>query len=137
MDEQTYQALVKRLQEFTRLWEEFIHIFDRGLETEKPSEEDEIKFRKLQYEIVRRAQYLMLIMPEGVFGIYGDVIKLFRDSISLRILKTEPSIRINSLRSIWHESQISLNKMGGQLRTRMQDAETTKSKGFLSKLKRG
>lgn len=128
MDEQRYEIIVKRLQEFSRLWEEFIQRFDKGLETEEPSADDEKKFRGLQLEIIRRAQYLILLVPEGVFGIYGDIIKLFRDSTSLRNLKTEPGIRINALRSLWHESQISLNKMGGQLRTLVQEGSIGKRK---------
>ena len=128
MDEQKYEIIVKRLQEFSRLWEEFIHRFDKGLEMETPPAEEEKQFRALQYEIIRRAQYLMLIMPEGVFGIYGDIVKLFRESTSLRNLKTEPGIRINALRSLWHESQISLNKMGGQLRTLVQEGTSSKRK---------
>ncbi len=134
MTEISFEFMTQRLQQFSQLWEEFIHRFDEGLEADPPTDDDEHKFLQLQLEIVRRAQYLMVRMPGGIFDIYGDIMKLFRDSISLKLLKTEPAIRITAMRTIWHECQISLNKMGGQLRTRMQESQEVTSKGLLARL---
>ncbi len=134
MTEISFDFMTQRLQQFSQLWEEFIHRFDDGLEADPPSAEDEHKFLQLQLELIRRAQYLMVRMPGGIFDIYGDIVKLFRDSISLKMLKTEPAIRITAMRTIWHECQISLNKMGGQLRTRMQESQEVKNKSLFARL---
>jgi len=90
--------------------------------------EEEQQFRELQAELLRRTQFLRHRMPPGLFDIEEDVLRLFKQSISLRILRSEPSIKITDLRNQWHEISISLNKMHGQLRAALEEDVSRKKK---------
>ena len=98
-------------------------LFTAGVEkeSEELTEEEELQFRDLQADLIRRTQFLKHRMPDGVFDVEDDVRKLFRQSISLRIIQSEPSIKINDLRTQWHEISIALNKMHGQLRSALEE----------------
>ncbi len=122
--------LTKRLAEYQQLWAKFMEMFSAGSdkEAEEITDDQEREFSELQAEITRRTQFLAHRMPNGVFDIEDDVMKLFKQSISLRIIQAEPSIKITDLKSQWHESSISLNKMHGQLRTALEEEASGKRK---------
>ena len=122
------EVLIQRLQEFGKLWQKFIELFNRGLETELPTQEEEDEFRNLQVEITRRAQFLAIAIPEKRFDLWKDIKKLLVECPSLRILKREVPIRISSFRSLWHEVSISLNQKQGQLRIWLEEKEHGKVK---------
>ncbi|MFH1741343.1 MAG: hypothetical protein ABIH23_20255 [bacterium] len=114
--------LTRRLAEYQQLWSKFMELFTAGVEKEASdlTEEDELQFRDLQADLIRRTQFLKHRMPSGVFDIEDDVRKLFTQSISLRIIHSEPGIKISDLRAQWHEISIALNKMHGQLRSALE-----------------
>ena len=131
MDAQDRGAfLAKRLTEYQQLWGRFMELFTAGVEKEADNitDEEEGQFRELQAEIIRRTQFLSHRMPNGVFDIDEDVMKLFQQSMSLRIIRSEPSIKITDLKSQWHEASISLNKMHGQLRAALEEEASGRRK---------
>lgn len=131
MDAQERGAfLTRRLTEYQQLWSKFMEMFSTGVEKEATdiSDEEEQQFRDLQAELIRRTQFLLHRMPTGVFDIDEDVHRLFTQSVSLRIIQSEPSIKITDLRNQWHEVSITLNKMHGELRAALEGEVTHKKK---------
>lgn len=122
------EVLVQRLQEFEKLWHKYMDYFDRSLETETISTEEEMDFRKLQVDITRRAQFLTLSVPNGIFDLWKDIKKVISETPSLGILKREPPMRISSFRSLWHDVSIALNQKQGNLRSVLEERETKKGR---------
>ena len=122
------EVLMQRLQEFEKLWHKFMNYFDKALETETISTEEEMEFRKLQVDITRRSQFLTLSVPDGIFDLWKDIKKLISETPSLGILKKEPPMRISSFRSLWHDVSIALNQKQGQLRGVLEERESKKGK---------
>ena len=114
--------LTHRLTEFQQLWNKYMELFQTVTEKEETEfdQDDELQFRDLQAELLRRTQFLVHRMPPGVFEVDDDVHKLLNQSISLRILHAEPSIKITELKNQWHDVSIALNQMHGQLRAALE-----------------
>lgn len=132
MDVQERSAFLARgLTEYQQLWSKFMDMFTAGTDKEESDigDEEEQEFRELQAELIRRTQSLGHRMPSGVFHVKEDVYNLFVQSISLRIIHSEPSIKITDLRNQWHEVSISLNQMHGQLRSALEERVSHKKKG--------
>jgi hypothetical protein len=131
MDAQERGAfLTHRLTEYQQLWSKFMDMFSAALKKQanEITEEEEMQFRELQAEVIRRTQFLGYRMPRGVFDIGEGVHNLFTQSFSLRCIRTEPSIKITDLRSQWHDISIALNKMHGQLRAALEGTVSHKGK---------
>lgn len=122
------EILIQRLQEFNKLWQKYMELFNQGLEQEKPTEEQEIEFRNIQKEITRRSQFLTLAVPGGLFDLWKDIKKLLSETPSLEILKREVPIRISSFKNLWHDVSIALNQKQGHLRTMLEEKEMRKGK---------
>jgi hypothetical protein len=122
--------LTHRLTEYQQLWSKFMDMFSAALKKQanEITEEEEMQFRELQAEVIRRTQFLGHRMPPGVFDIAEGVHNLFRQSFSLRCIRAEPSIKITDLRSQWHDISIALNKMHGQLRAALEGTVSHKGK---------
>jgi hypothetical protein len=122
------EVLMQRMQEFSKLWQRYMEFFDQALETEEVNATEEKDFRKLQVEIIRKSQFLTLAVPNNIFDLSKDVRKLFVQTPSLRLLKTEAPIKISSFRSLWHDVSIALNQKHGQLRHFLEDREAGKGR---------
>ncbi|MBI1390941.1 MAG: hypothetical protein GC154_21125 [bacterium] len=122
------EILVQRLNEYIKLWQKYMEMFNQGLESETIDPETEKEFRKLCVELTQRAQFLRIAMPEGIFDLWKDVRKLIGETPSLAILKKEVPIRISAFKSMWHEVTISINQKSGQLRNVLEAREHGKGK---------
>ncbi len=122
------EVLMQRLQEFEKLWQKFMVYFDKALESEAVTAEEEQEFRKLQVEITRRSQFLTLTVPNKIFDLWKDIKKLISETPSLGILKKEVPIRLSSFRTLWHDISIALNQKQGQLRGFLEEQESRKGK---------
>ncbi len=122
------EVLMQRMQEFEKLWRKFMADFDAALASEKPTLEEDAEFRKLQVDITRRAQFLKIAVPDGIFDLWKDIKKVIAETPSLRILKREAPIRISSFRSLWHDVSIAMNQKQGHLRNVLEERETKKTK---------
>ncbi len=120
------EVMTKRLQEMIQLWQKYMEIFNRGLDSETVSAEDEKEFRNLQMDITRRAQYLTYALPNNLFDLWKDMKKVLTQTPSLFILKQEVGIRITNFRALWHEVSISLNQKQGHLRSIIEEREQKK-----------
>lgn len=123
------EILMQRMQEFEKLWHRFMDYFNKALGTEAISAEDETEFLKLQVEITRRAQFLALSVPNGIFDLWKDIKKLISETPSLGILQKEVPIRLSSFKSLWHDVSIAMNQKQGQLRSVLEDREQKHSHG--------
>ncbi len=120
-------VLIQRMQEFGKLWQKFMELFNKALSFEDAEQiryEDEKEFRKLQVDIIRRATFLTLAVPNNIFDLAKDVKKLFMSTPSMYILKKEVDIQISSYRNLWHDVSIALNQKQGQLRSYLAEKET-------------
>ncbi len=122
------EILIQRLQEYGKLWQKYIELFNSGLETESPTPESEKEFRDLQVELTRRAQFLVYAIPDNIFNKWKDVKKLISETPSLEILRKEVPIRISAFRHLWHDVSIAMNQKQGQLRTVLEQRETKTTK---------
>jgi len=122
------EILMQRMQEFEKLWHRFMDYFNKALGTDSISLDDEQEFRKLQVEITRRAQFLSLAVPNGIFDLWKDIKKLISETPSLRILQKEVPIRLSSFKSLWHDVSIAMNQKQGQLRATLEDREMKHSR---------
>jgi hypothetical protein len=117
------EILMQRMQEFEKLWHRFMDYFNKALNAEDVTPEEEQEFRKLQVEITRRSQFLTLSVPNGIFDLWKDIKKLMCETPSLGILKREMPIRLSSFKSLWHDVSIALNQKQGQLRGLLEERE--------------
>lgn len=122
------EVLMQRLQEFEKLWQKFMVYFDKALESESITADEEQDFRKLQVEITRRSQFLTLTVPNKIFDLWKDIKKLISETPSLGILKKEVPIRLSSFRTLWHDISIALNQKQGQLRGFLEEQESRRGK---------
>lgn len=122
------EVLMQRLQEFIKLWQRYMELFTRGLESETVDPEIEAEFRKLMVEVTHRAQFLSAAVPDGIFDLWKDCKKLIAETPSIEILRTEVPIRISAFRNLWHEVSISLNQKVGLLRSSLEQHESGKGK---------
>ncbi|RJP35351.1 MAG: hypothetical protein C4527_00780 [Candidatus Omnitrophota bacterium] len=123
----SHEILTQRLQEMIQLWQKYMEIFNRSLESEEEIPEEEKEFRTLQKEITRRAQYLRIAIPDNLFDLWKDMKKLLKETPSLMILKKEVPIKLSSFRNMWHEVSISLNQKQGHLRSLLDEREMKKT----------
>jgi len=120
-------VLIQRMQEFGKLWQKYMDLFNKAQTFEDPETigfSDEKEFRKLQVDIIRRATFLTLAVPNNIFDLAKDVKKLFMSTPSMYILKKEVNIQISSYRALWHDVSIALNQKQGQLRAYLAEHET-------------
>lgn len=129
MKEAPPELINQRMQEFIKLWQRYMDLFNAGLEKSREDQEAEKEFRKLMVEITLRAQFLTAAVPDGVFDVWKDCRKLIAETPSLEILRKEVPIRISAFRNMWHEVSISLNQKVGQLRHAVEQREQGKKKG--------
>lgn len=116
------EILFQRLQEFIKLWSKYMEIFNKGIETDDPTTEEEKEFRLLQVEITRRAQFLTLAVPDDIFNQWPKIKKLIGETPSLLVLRKEVPIRISAFKSMWHDVSIALNQKQGAIRTSLETA---------------
>lgn len=122
------EIIFQRLQEFNKLWARYLEIFNKGVENENPSPEEEKEFRNLQVDITRRAQFLTLSVPNGIFNQWPKIKKLIGETPSLYILHKEVPIRISAFKNLWHDVSIALNQKQGAVRTALEEKDTKKGK---------
>lgn len=115
------EIINQRMQEFAKLWQRFIELFDEGMRAESVTPEMEKEFRKLCVELTLRSQFLTLTVPDNIFDLWKDVRKLLAEIPSLEILRQEAQIRVSAFRNMWHEVSISLNQKQGHLRHRLEE----------------
>lgn len=120
------EILMKRLQEYIKLWQKYMEYFDHALAAEEIQAQEEKDFRQLQIELTRKAQFLQLSVPDGVFDVWKDIKKLLLETPSLYILKREVPIRISAFKTLWHDVSIALNQKQGILRSVLEERETKK-----------
>lgn len=97
------------------MWREFFRQFEEGVTASILTPEMEMEFLKLKTRICVRKQILLSQMGER-FGMGEDAIKVLYEAVSLNSLRKESSIRISSLKTQWHEVEISLNRLIGALK---------------------
>lgn len=128
------ETIEQRFNEMMNLWQKYINLFDKAMETEEYTHEQQDEFLKLQLDITRRAQLLRIAIPENLFDVWKDMKKLFVQTPTIDILKKEAPIKVANLRSIWHEVSISLKQKHGHLNAVLQEKEEEKKKrGFFKK----
>jgi len=122
------EVIEQRFNEIINLWQRYINLFDKAIETEQYSHEQQEDFLKLQLDITRRAQLLRIAIPENLFDVWKDMKKLLLQTPTIDVLKKEAPIRLSNFRSMWHEVSISLKQKQGQLNAALQEKEEAKSK---------
>ncbi len=122
------EVLMQRLQEFIKLWQKYMELFNQGLENEAVDPDLEAEFRKLMIDITHRAQFLSVAIPDGIFDVWKDCKKLVGETPSIELLRTEVPIRISAFRNMWHEVSISLNQKVGHLRNALEQRLGGKAK---------
>ncbi len=120
------EILMKRLQEYIKLWQKYMQYFEHALAAEEIQPQEETDFQQLQIELTRKAQFLQLSVPDGVFDVWKDIKKLLLETPSLYILKREVPIRISAFKTLWHDVSIALNQKQGTLRTALEEQEVKK-----------
>ncbi|MBE7559720.1 hypothetical protein HS125_12550 [bacterium] len=108
----------KYLQEFLLLWDEYYKQLNEGLAAPEVEPEAEQKFLALHLRIAQHAQ-IMKELLEGEMDFDGNVFKVLTDSVSLDILRGESPIKINHMKSIWHDATIQARKLQAVLRNRL------------------
>jgi len=111
---------IKDVQEFTVIWNDFFQMFETGLMSEEWDEETDAKFLKLKAQIAFRKQVLLDSLGGDEFGMAKDIKKVIAMCPSFDLLRGESQIKISTIRSMWHEVFIALNKLIGQLKARQQ-----------------
>ncbi len=122
------EVLIQRLQEFVKLWQKYMEYFEYGLETEEITAEDEVEFRKILIEITKKAQFLTLAVPDGIFDCWKDAKKILLETPTLYILKREVPIRISSFKTDWHDVSIALNQKHGLIRSAVEEKDSKKKR---------
>lgn len=123
------EVLVQRLQEFIKLWQKYIDLFEAGLEGEgRVEKEKEAEFRKLCVELTVRAQFLRLAVPDNIFDLSKDIRKLVSEIPTIEILRKEVPIRISAFKNQWHEVSIALNQKQGHLRNYLEEKAEPRKK---------
>ena len=89
---------------------------------------NEKEFRSLLVEITRRAQFLTLAVPNGIFNQWPKIKKLIGETPSLYILSKEVPIRISSFKNLWHDVSIALNQKHGAVRSALEEQQMKKGK---------
>ena len=120
------EILFQRLQEFIKLWAKYMEIFNKGLESDIPTPEEEREFRILQVEVTRRAQFLTLAVPDDIFNQWPKIKKLIGETPSLLVLRKEVPIRISAFKNLWHDVSIALNQKQGAIRTLLEESSGPK-----------
>lgn len=140
MIDKKLEKQIHYIDRFITLWNQLYQILDSGLQATEITPELELNFRNLKARIAFATQTLKNLFG-GDFRLRKDIIKVLRFSPSFLVLKNESPIRINSLRSSWHQVFIQLNTLQGTLKSRRDQlanvSQTTyqmqtlvKSKGF-------
>lgn len=129
------EVIEQRFNEMMSLWQKYIDLFDKAMETEEYSHEQQEEFLKLQLDITKRSQLLRIAIPENLFDVWKDMKKLFVQTPTIDILKKEAPIKVANFKSIWHEVSISLKQKHGHLHAVLQEKEEEKSKRSFFKKK--
>ena len=112
------EMLYKLLQDFIGLWDEYYKLLNEGLANEARTQEDETRFLQLQMRVASLVQIMKESMPDDV-DFDGNVHKVLTESISLDILSTESPIKINHMKSVWHDATIQGRRLQAILRSRL------------------
>jgi len=110
--------LYKLLQDWIGLWDEYYKLLNEGLAREDRTPEDEARFLQLQMRIASMVQIMKESMPDDV-DFDSNVFKVLEESISLDVLSTESPIKINHMKSVWHDATIQGRKLQAVLRSRL------------------
>lgn len=108
----------KYLQEFLTLWDEYYKQLNEGLASPELDPEAEQRFLGLQIRIAMLTQVMKELL-ESELDFDGNVFKVLNDSVSLDILRGESPIKINHMKSIWHDATIQARKLQAVLRSRL------------------
>ncbi|HNT35435.1 MAG TPA: hypothetical protein PKH07_10610 [bacterium] len=120
IDRKLEQAIVD-IQEFIVLWNNFFHVLEEASRSEDTlgwDEQKDTEFLKMKAQIAYRKQVLLDSLGKEDFNMAGDIKKVLAMCPSLDILSGESPIKINTIRGLWHEVFIALNKFVGQLKQR-------------------
>ncbi len=108
----------KYLQEFLVLWDEFYKQLNEGLSAAEVDPEQEHKFLSLHLRIAQHTQVMKELL-DAEMDFEGNVFKVLTDSVSLDILRSESPIKINHMKSVWHDATIQARKLQAVLRSRL------------------
>jgi len=112
---------IQEIQELIGLWNTFFQILEAATRSEEPlgwDEQKDTEFLKLKAQLAFRKQVLIDSLGKEEFSMAKDIKKVLTMCPSLDILSGESPIKINTIRSIWHEVFIALNKLIGNLKAR-------------------
>jgi hypothetical protein len=115
---QLFEIQYKYLQDFLNLWEEYYKQLNEGLLATEATEDMENRFLQLRMRITTLTQILKEILGSEV-DFDGNVNKVLQDSVSFDILRAESPIKINFMRSVWHDATIQSRKLQAVLRSRL------------------
>ncbi len=140
MIDKKLEKQIHYIERFIALWNQLYQQTEAGLQLTEVTPEQEANYRNLKSRIAFATQTLKNLIGDD-FRLRKDIIKVLRFAVSISILKNESPIRINNLRSNWHQVFIQLNTLQGTFKSRRdqlanvnqttyQIQTITKSKGF-------
>lgn len=126
MIDRKLEHAIQEVQEFIVLWNNFFLVLEEASRSEETlgwDEQKDTEFLKMKAQIAYRKQVLLDSLGKDDFNMAGDVKKVLEMCPSLDILSGESPIKINTIRGLWHEVFIALNKLVGQLKDRRKSIE--------------
>lgn len=119
IDKNLEQHIIE-VQEFLDLWKTFFQDLEGNLGRESWDENADAEFLKLKAKLAFRKQVLLDSLGKDEFDFGKDITKVLEMCPSFDLLLTESTIKIDTIKGIWHEVFIALNKLIGLLKLRKQ-----------------